>query len=75
MQPIVRERIRELEHALHYWSDWLSDSGVEVDTHVRYDIGLDNTAGSTLALAGELGTDIIVMRTHAAPRTGEGPHR
>jgi nucleotide-binding universal stress UspA family protein len=64
-QPIVRQRLQELEHALEYWGDWLADSGADVETHVRYDIAADNTAASTLAWARELQSDFIVMRTHA----------
>lgn len=64
-QPIVSQRVQELQHALEYWSEWLGESGAEVHAHVRYDIGLSGTAQSTLAVATELKADLIVMRTHA----------
>jgi nucleotide-binding universal stress UspA family protein len=64
-QPLVRERLQELEHALDYWSDWLGRSDADVRIHVRYGQGLGSTAASVLAAANELQSDLIVMRTHA----------
>ena len=64
-QPIIRERQSELEHALEYWSDWLTESGATVQTHVRYEMSLRNTAASIQHAASELDADVIAMRTHA----------
>ena len=64
-QPIIRERQSELEHALEYWSDWLTESGATVQTHVRYEMSLRSTAASILHAASELDADVIAMRTHA----------
>jgi hypothetical protein len=64
-QPLVQERLKDLEHALGYWSEWLGPSGADVRIHARYELGLGSTAAGVLAAATELQSDLIVMRTHA----------